>query len=336
MAIRHTTNQSFLNRRAGFPRPLGGYCLGPRRLVVLAVLILALFPLGCDEKDAQTIGRLDKIWARHGISEGRFQKPRAMTIDARNQIYVVDMTARIQVFDADGQFLRYWQTPDHRFGKPTGLSIGIDGNVLVADTHYYRLLIYSPEGKLLRTIGGTKGDKPGEFGLVTDAAQDAQGNYYVGEYGEYDRIQKFTRDGRFIAQWGRHGSAPGEFCRPQNLAIDEAGHTWVTDACNHRIQVFDGGGHLLKTWGSPGGKPGQLYYPYDLILHPDGTVYVAEFGNHRVQRFTRDGQSLGCWGSQGRGEGQLDSPWALVLDREGRLHVLDTGNHRVQRVKIAN
>lgn len=299
-----------------------------------ALGLLVLLLAGCEEDSSRHFGHLDKVWARRGISEGRLQKPRAMAIDQKQRIYIVDMTARIQVFDSDGRFLRGWSTPTHEAGKPTGLSIGIEGNVLVADTHYSRLLIYSPEGELLRTIGGTLGQKPGEFGLVTDAVQDTQGNYYIGEYGEYDRIQKFTADGKFLCQWGNHGSAPGEFSRPQNLALDEEGHLWVTDACNHRIQVFDGEGKLLKLWGTPGAAPGQLHYPYDLILHPDGTVYIAEFGNHRIQRFTRDGQSLGCWGTHGRGEGQLDCPWALVLDGQGRVHVLDTGNHRVQRISL--
>ena len=301
-------------------------------LLPLAAL-LAVLAAGCNRPD-DSIGHLEKVWGRRGISEGRLQKPRAMTIDAHDQVYVVDMTARIQVFDAEGNYLRGWQTPDHKLGKPVGLGIGNDGQVLVADTHYNRLLIYSPTGELLQTIGGTAGQGPGQFGLVSDAVQDRQGNYYVGEFGEYDRIQKFTPDGQFLLQWGGHGSEPGQFMRPQGLAIDEAGHIWVADACNHRIQVFDGEGRILHIWGTQGSGPGELYYPYGVQLAPDGTLYVAEFGNHRVQKFTRDGRSLGCWGVHGRQEGQLHAPWALVRDSRGRIHVLDTNNHRVQRVRM--
>lgn len=304
-----------------------------RSAILLAALILAVFLGGC-EKDPRNIGRLEEIWGRRGLSNGRFQKPRAMAIDAQDHLYVVDMTARIQVFDLAGQFLLGWRTPECKTGKPTGLSVGRDGSILVADTHYYRVLIYTPDGRLLRTIGGTEGHGPGEFGLVTDVVQDSQGNYYVGEYGEYDRIQKFTPDGRFLLQWGGHGSEPGQFARPQNLAIDEEDRIWVADACNHRIQVFDQQGKLLKIWGSSGSGLGELYYPYDLVLAPDDLVYVVEFGNHRVQKFTRDGQSLGCWGTNGRGDGQLFNPWALVRDSDGMIHVLDTNNHRVQKVRM--
>lgn len=255
-----------------------------------------------------------------------------MAIDAEDNLYLVDMTARIQVFSPDGEFLRGWQTPTHENGRPTGLTIDRRGRLLVADTHYFQVLIYSPEGKLLDKLGGVEGHRPGEFGLVTDAVEDSKGNMYVAEYGEYDRIQKFDPQGKFLLEWGGHGSQPGQFVRPQNLAIDELDRVWVVDACNHRIQVFDGGGKLLSMWGLQGSAPGELYYPYDLAFDQQGNLYVCEYGNHRVQKFTRSGESLGCWGKHGRGPGELHNPWAIVCDRRGRIHVLDTNNHRVQRV----
>ncbi len=302
-------------------------------LLLASIIAASFLGLGC-ERDRTQIGRLEKIWGRRGISDGRLQKPRAMAIDTKDRLFIVDMTARIQVFDPEGKFLHGWRTPDHKVGKPTGISIARNGNVLVADTHYYRVLIYSPRGKLLKTIGGIEGHKPGEFGLVTDVVEDSRGNLYVSEYGEYDRIQKFSPAGEFILQWGGHGRQPGQFVRPQNLAIDAQDRIWVADACNHRIQVFDTQGNLIKLWGSEGGDLGQLYYPYDILLEPDGNVLICEYGNHRVQRFTPDGESLGCWGREGRKEGQLFNPWALVRDSNGKIHVLDTNNHRVQRVRM--
>jgi DNA-binding beta-propeller fold protein YncE len=277
-------------------------------------------------------GRVDKIWGRRGFVDGRFQKPRAIAIDADDLLYIVDMTARIQVFDTDGKFLRAWSTPEHVTGRPTGLSIDRQGRVLVPDTHYYRLLIYTNTGELLQTIGGTWGPGPGEFGFLTDAVQDSHGNLFVSEYGEFDRIQRFTPDGQYVLEWGGHGEEPGRFVRPQSMAIDEQDHIWVADACNHRIQVFDTEGRPVKMWGEQGPAPGQLSYPYGLAFEADGNLIVCEYGNHRVQRLTRDGESLDCWGTNGRGPGQLHNPWGVVVDSRGRVHVLDTNNHRVQRV----
>ena len=184
-----------------------------------------------------------------------------------------------------------------------------------------------------KTIGGTAGQGPGEFGLVTDVVQDSSDNYYVSEYGDFDRIQKFSPNGEFILQWGSHGDDRGQFRRPQNMAIDKHDRIWVVDACNHRVQVFDTQGKLINIWGSHGRAPGQLSYPYDLVLD-DQHVYICEFGNNRVQKLTHQGESLGCWGVPGRKKGELYNPWALVRDRGGHLFVLDTNNHRVQMIRM--
>jgi DNA-binding beta-propeller fold protein YncE len=287
---------------------------------------------GCD--DNPSAGSLDLVWGRRGISPGRLQKPRAMAIDGDDLVYIVDMTARIQVFTTDGQYVRGWQTPVHVNGRPTGISIDRRGNVLVPDTHYYRLLVYSPRGELLETLGGTLGNGPGEFGLVTDALEDSAGNLYVSEYGEFDRIQKFSPGPKrkFLLEWGGHGPEPTQFARPQSMAIDAENRIWVADACNHRIQVFDTSGRLLRVWGTQGSQPGQLSYPYGLLLDGMGHAYVSEFGNHRVQKFTLEGRSLGSFGRAGRAPGELLSPWAVARDSAGRIHVLDTNNHRVQRI----
>lgn len=299
------------------------------------VLTVASMPLvaGCLESSALDSAPVT-VWGGRGSNPGQFQKPRGMAIDGQDQIYIVDFAARIQVFDCSGQYLRGWRTREHRLGKPVGLGIARDGQLLVADTHYHRVLVYSSEGELLKTVGGKAGSGPGEFGLVTDVAQDSQGCYYVSEYGENDRIQKFDPQWNYVLQWGGHGQAPGQMIRPQGIAVDGQDRVWVADSCNHRIQVFDSKGNLLDCWGAEGSDPGQLQYPYGLQLAPDGSVYVAEFGNHRLQKFARDGTSLGCWGSHGRQPGQLHSPWAVVCDRRGNVHVLDTYNHRVQTVRF--
>jgi len=279
------------------------------------------------------------VWGRRGISDGLFEKPRAVAISPDQQLYIVDMTARIQVFDLDGTFIRSWQIPEFYRGRPSGLSFNNDGNLLVADTHYNRMLVYTTDGKRLdqQTIGGVEGSEPGQFGFVTEAVQDSRGNYYISEYGQHDRIQKFDPEGNFLFQWGGHGSEPGQFIRPQNMVIDSEDRIWVADACNHRIQVFDATGEqarLVTIWGEHGKEPGKLGYPYDLVLDGEGHLYVVEYSNHRVQKFDLKGNSLGCWGSSGKEEGQLASPWALILDANGRVHVIDSENHRVQRIRL--
>jgi DNA-binding beta-propeller fold protein YncE len=253
------------------------------------------------------------------------------------------MTPQIQVFTGDGEFLRGWQTPEFTHGRPSGLAFDQAGNLLVCDTHYFRVLVYTPLGALLseQTIGGECGNGEGQLQFVTDAAQNAEGHYYVSQYGEYDRIQKFSPDRRFMLSWGEHGQELGQFLRPQKLVVDYQGLVWVTDACNHRVQVFDARGNkaqLVHSWGRQGHTPGMLNYPYDILLddaalagRPDGFVYLCEFGNHRVQKFTPDGRFIASFGVNGRQPGELDQPWGIARDSQGRMYVLDTYNHRVQR-----
>lgn len=286
------------------------------------------------------------MWGLPGSTPGRLFRPRAIAIDRHDLLYIVDMTPQIQVFTADGDLVRGWQPPKFDTGKPSGLAFDNAGNLLVADTHNYRVLAYSPAGQLIdtSTMGGECGNADGQFQFVTDAAQDADGSYYVAQYGEYDRIQKFTPERKFLLSWGEHGHDPGQFLRPQKIVIDHRGLVWVADACNHRVQVFDARGseaRLVKSWGTQGHAAGQLNYPYDILLddaalagRPDGHVYLCEFGNHRVQKFTTDGRFVAAFGKNGRRDGELDQPWGIARDSQGRMFVLDTYNHRVQRFRL--
>ncbi len=287
---------------------------------------------GCDELSG---AKPDLIWGIHGTKPGWLHKPRTAAFDQHDHLYLADLTDRIQVFDRDGKFLRCWRTPDFNVDGPSGLTIDRYGRLLVADTHFYRVLIYSERGDLLFQIGdGVQGTTPGRFGYPCDVVLDKAGNFYVAEYGENDRIQVFSPEGKWLRQWGGHGYAPGEFLRPRALAMDENDRLYVADSCNHRIQVFDLQGRLLRIWGTRGSEPGQMSYPYDLALGPGNTLYVCEYGNARVQKFTRDGKSLGIWGHSGREPGCLNNPWALAVDGRGDVSVIDSNNHRVQRFRF--
>jgi DNA-binding beta-propeller fold protein YncE len=278
-------------------------------------------------------GRPDKVWGQRGVRDGQLVRPRAAVIDRQDRLWVVDFTARVQAYDLDGNYLGpTFTTPDYRNGRPSGLGLDREGHLIVCDSHYHCLRVYSAEGAELRKLGGEAGSGPGQFGYVSDAVQDDDGFFYVAEFGENDRVTKLDADGRFVQSWGSSGKEPGQFTRLRALALGPDGLLYCADAGNDRVQVFTRSGELVRAWGDPGEAPGQLKYPYDLAFGPQGDLYVVELGNHRVQKFTADGRPLGCWGGPGREPGQLASPWALAVDRKGRVHVIDTENHRVQRV----
>ena len=317
----------------------------PNRRVFLGTSLLSGLSLGISGCVPTGDGsKPDLVWGRRGQREGWFLKPRAITIDRQDRLYIVDTTGRIQVFDVDGNYLNHWVTPETANGRPTGLAIRESNSkdqdcLLVADTHYYRMLVYTLDGELLedQQIGGTPGQNPGQFAFVTEAVCDRHGNYYIGEYGDSDRIQKFAPNGEFLAQWGGTGRERDKFVRPQSMIADANDVLWVADACNHQIKRFDltpDTPSLIDVWGGPGAKPGQFSYPYDITLANDGTLMVCEYGNQRVQRIGADGIPIAIWGGPGFEPGQLYQPWGLVIDSRNRVHVLDSNNHRVQRFEL--
>lgn len=300
--------------------------------LVLATLTAGWFSLLYGLRWARDPAQPDLVWGKKGVRNGDLVRPRAITW-AGDRLFIVDFTARIQAYDRNGKYLGpTWTTPDYRNGRPSGLSMNREGNLIVSDSHYHTVRIYSLTGKELRHFGGKAGSAPGELGYVSDAVQDEDGHYYVAEFGQNERISKFNAKGKFITTWGSPGTEPGQFARARALALGPDGLLYVADACNHRIQVFTREGKLVRHWGTNGEGPGELAYPYDLTFGPEGNLYIAEYGNHRIQKFTPQGKPLGCWGSPGREPGQLHCPWALTVDDRGAIHVVDTENHRVQRI----
>jgi DNA-binding beta-propeller fold protein YncE len=299
--------------------------------IVVTATTVALLVAGTSctfEPSARSGGPVVEI-GRRGASPGHFNSPRAIVAAPNNDLYVIDRTGRIQRLAPDGTCRAVWKVPEAANGTPTGAALDRNGDLLVADTHYSRILRYSADGTS-RTQFGRYGNGPGETIYPQDVAVDGEGNIYVASYGGRDKIIKFRSDGTFIKEWGESGEGPGQFRRPMALAVRGNDELVVADSCNHRIQRFDLEGRFLGMLGGVGRDRGQLNYPYDVVAGPKGEIYVCEYGNNRVTKFTREGRAT-TLGKPGNGLGQLRGPWGLALDRAGYLYVADTYNHRIQR-----
>src|SRR5690606_32938987 len=133
--------------------------LGPGLFLIATGIPLWLMARHGESWGGPRQGWVELMWGEHGVLGGYLFRPRALTIDPEDRLYIADKTGRIQVFTADGEFLRQWRTPASDNGMPTGLSFSRSGLLIVPDTHYYQVLFYTPSGKLLadRTLGGEPG-----------------------------------------------------------------------------------------------------------------------------------------------------------------------------------
>jgi sugar lactone lactonase YvrE len=124
--------------------------------------------------DADTLKLLRKIGTtghKHELTTpGDFAKPSGVAVDAEGNLYVADtLNNRIEIFDADGQFVSTFgkagDGPGY-FARPKGVAIDSDGHVWVADGMQDRVQLFTKEGQLLIAVGG-HGLLPGQFqGLV--------------------------------------------------------------------------------------------------------------------------------------------------------------------------
>ncbi len=84
-----------------------------------------------------------------------------------------------------------------------------------------------------------------------------------------DRIVKFSKDGKYIKAWSKHGPAKGELDTPHKLAINSQNRLFVADRVNSRIQIFDLDGRLLTEWK-------QFGRPSSVWIDKNDVIYVAD------------------------------------------------------------
>jgi DNA-binding beta-propeller fold protein YncE len=245
--------------------------------------------------------------------------------DAADRVYVFHRGKQpILVFDRDGKFLRSWG--DGVIDMAHGLRIDRDGNVWVTDIGHHLVMKFDPEGKLLLTLGqkGKPGDATDQFNKPTDVAIAPSGEFYVSDGYGNSRVVKFSREGKFVKEWGKKGTGEGEFNLPHAILLDDRGRVIVGDRENNRIQVFDADGKFLTVIKESGA-------PFGLFLTADKRLYVADGRAHWVAVLNLDGKPLGRWGEKGAGPGQFNLPHAVCVDSKGAVYVTEIDGQRVQK-----
>jgi DNA-binding beta-propeller fold protein YncE len=206
----------------------------------------------------------------------KFGRVSAVAVNAKGEVYVFQRGPKaepIVVFDGKGTFLRGFGKG--MFGNPHGMRFDHEGNLWVTDNGDHQVMKFSPQDKLLFTLGikGKAGTDARTFNRPTDIAFTPKGDavYISDGYGN-SRVVKVTSDGRYILDWGRKGKGPGEFNTPHSVAVDSTGTVYVSDRENNRIQIFDPNGKFLRQWTHLGATQNIFITPKDemwIITHRD-------------------------------------------------------------------
>jgi len=146
------------------------------------------------------IRKMGTAGKKHSLTEpGQFAAPEDVAVDSDGNLYVSDMyNNRVEIFDADGNFIRAWGKSGDRpgyFSRPKGIAIDADGHVWVADGVMDILQCYTAEGQFLMWMGG-HGLFPGQFRALAGLYIDKNNRMFTAEQypGRVQMFRYFTDD----------------------------------------------------------------------------------------------------------------------------------------------
>ncbi len=136
-------------------------------------------------------------WGEPGDAPGQFMLPHSVRTDGQGRVWVVDRVGnRVQIFDAQGEFLDQWTG----FSTPTDLIIDSEETVYISEgsPKNQQVSIFTIDGKLLSRWGSQEQNKETDRFIVPhDIAVDSRGDIYAGEiitnYAGSRALQKFAR-----------------------------------------------------------------------------------------------------------------------------------------------
>jgi DNA-binding beta-propeller fold protein YncE len=249
----------------------------------------------------------------------------AVECDSKGRIYVLHRgEPPLLQFDRNGKYIKGWG--GGTFKVAHGLRIDRDDNIWTTDNALHVIRKFSPEGKLMLTLGeegkGGAGDK--HFRSPDDLVFNSAGEIYVADAGN-GRIVHLKKDGTFIGEWGRksgkdkpHG--PGEFAAAHGIAIDRKGRIYVADRGNKRIQVFAPDGKFVAEWTGFGNPFGALVVGNELLVSDGDANTISHLS-------LRDGKLVKQWG-----DGDLlKLPHLMAQASDKSLYVAEVSGKRIQR-----
>lgn len=229
----------------------------PRHLKVVRTIALTEF------KESQ----------RDRLSGGLHQQlPFRMTADSQGRILITDPSlSLVHVFDTKQK--KRWQIHGDRnwpMVHPTYIAVDGNDNIYVSEPFLRAVLVFQPDGRFLRSIGGDRLLLP--FGLAVDQANH---KLYVADH-HRSEIQVYTLEGQPLGVMGTRGNRPGELQNPCDLVLHR-GMLFVLDSGNERFQIFDQEGN------SKGILPfGTDHSPVAFALDATGILYCIDLESRGI------------------------------------------------------
>jgi sugar lactone lactonase YvrE len=280
-----------------------------------------------------------------------------VAIDSKGNIWVLQRAAagQPQLYQFDRSYKRVRTVPDSVMGRlEKGHGIKVDGqdNVWITDANLAIVMKFSPEGKLLTTIGvrGKRGDwdeRKGQRLLwqPLDVAFAPNGDIYIAEGHANEspndvgadpgnsvgaaRILHLDRNGKFLGQWYGNQIGPGKFSMAHGIAVDPRnGDVWIGDREEYRLVVYSKDGQFKKTIA-------MRNLMCAVAFDPQGDLWVSTGRDGQLLKLDRDGNVLGAVGrGSGIGTGQFIEATYMAWDKDGNLYSGDTSVGRVTRISL--
>jgi peptidylamidoglycolate lyase len=225
------------------------------------------------------------------------------------------------------------------FIMPHGLTVDRHNNIWVTDVGLHQVFKFSHNGELLMDLGeaSVPGNDSMHFNRPTDVAIATDGSIYVSDGYENSRVVKFDSTGKYLGQWGTHGSGAGQFRVPHGLDLDNKGNVYVADRENNRVEIFSPEGRLLNTWTdkSYANMNAIEYNRYDgsLVATDDYSFLKMRHRGSDIFVFDSAGVVRSRFGRSG--DIDLQPGWYhdITTDIDGNIYVGDILNNKILKFK---